>query len=80
MPMEQTSTNHSLLNTAHNDVNEELDELKTLLTDKKEDYKKVFNYLDSMMKDVSDETVHKVLKFAKQYCRQVKDKENTESR
>ena len=78
--MEQTSTNHSLLNSAHDDVNEELDELKTLLTDKKEDYKEVFNYLDSMMKDVSDDAVHKVLKFAKQYCRQVKDKENTEIR
>jgi len=78
--MERTSTNHSLFNTAYNDVNEELDELKSLLTDKKEDYKEVFNYLDSMMKDVSDDTVHKVLKFAKQYCKQVKDKENTEIR
>lgn len=75
--MEQTSTNHSLLNTAHNDVNEELDELKSLLIDKKEEYQEVLNYLDSMKKDVSEETVHKVLKFAKQYCKQVKNKENT---
>ena len=75
--MELTSTNHSLLNTAHNDVNDELEELKSLLADKKEDYKEVFNYLDSMMNDVSEETVQKVMKFAKQYCRQLKNKENT---
>lgn len=75
--MEQTSTNHSLLNTAQNDVNEELDALKTLLNDKKEDYQEVFNYLDTMMKDVSEETVHNILKFAKQNCEQAKAKENT---
>ena len=78
--MEQISTNHSLLNAAQNDVNEELDELKILLTEKKEDYQEVFNYLDGMIKDVNEDTVHKVLKFAKQYCRQAKDKENTEIR
>ncbi len=75
--MEQTSTNHSLLNTLPDDVNDELEELKSLLTDKKEDCQEVFNYLDSLMKDVSEETVQKVLKFAKQYCKQEKDKENT---
>lgn len=75
--MELTSTNHSLLNTANKDVNDELEELKSLLADKKEDYQEVFKYLDSMMKDVSEETVQKVMKFAKQYCRQLKNKENT---
>jgi DNA-binding transcriptional regulator GbsR (MarR family) len=75
--MEQTSTNHSLLNTDRNDLNNELDELKNLLNDKELDFQEVYNYLDSLIKDVSKETVQKVLKFAKQYCRQAEDKENT---
>ncbi len=70
--MEQTSTNHSLLNTAGNDVNDELEELKILLNKRKVDFQEVFNYLDSLMKDVNGETVQKVMKFAKQYCKQVK--------
>lgn len=76
--MEQTSTNHSLLNTVCSDLNDELDELKNLLNDKHQDFQEVYNYLDSLLKDVSEETVQKVMKFAKQYCRQMKDKENTE--
>ena len=78
--MEQTSTNHSLISAAQNNVNEELDELKILLNEKKEEYQEVFNYLDCAMKDVSEETVHKVLEFAKQYCKQSKAKENTGTR
>jgi tRNA A37 N6-isopentenylltransferase MiaA len=77
MPMEQISTNHSLLNACNNDINEELDELKALLIDKKIDFREVMNYLDGLMKDVSEETVQEVMKFAKQYCRQVKDKKIT---
>ncbi len=77
--MEQTSTNHSLLNTVCNDLNDNLDELKNLLNDKHQDFQEVYNYLDSLRKDVSEETVQKVMNFAKQYCRQMKDKENTEN-
>ena len=75
--MEQISTNHSLLNTAHTNKNEELDELKILLIDKRQEFQEVFNYLDSLMKDVSEETVQKVIKIAEQYCKQAEDKENT---
>jgi hypothetical protein len=51
-----------------------------LLTENKEEYQEVFNYLDSMKKDVSEETVNKVLEFAKQYCKQSEANENTGTR
>jgi DNA-binding transcriptional regulator GbsR (MarR family) len=75
--MEQTSTNHSLITTDCNDLNDELEELKNLLNDKDLDFQEVYNYLDSLMKDVNKETVQRVMKFAKQYCRHAEDKENT---
>ncbi|MBN2214998.1 MAG: hypothetical protein JW723_12215 [Bacteroidales bacterium] len=75
--MEQTSTNHSQFKTACNDLNDELEKLKHLLIDQDKNFQEVYNYLDSLMKDVSRETVQKVMKIARQYCRQTEDEENT---
>lgn len=74
--MEQTSTNHSLLKNVDIDNENELNELITLLEDKNDDFKEVYDYLDSLKKDLDKEKVQKIIEYARQYRQKTNRREN----
>lgn len=74
--MEQTSTNHSLIKNVDIDNEDELNELITLLEDKNDDFKEVYDYLDTLKKDLDKEKVQKIIEYARQYRQKINRREN----
>lgn len=75
--MSKTSTPDSLFDGLNDGKTDELSELISLLKQNKSDFAEVFNYLNRLKCDASDETVAKILDFAKVYRTKAKHKEST---
>ena len=78
--MRKSSTKHSLNEINKSTEPDELHELNTLLNDDSKCFKDVFNYLNTLEKNIDEEKVQKIIEFAKRYRTLIQDKENAEIR
>ncbi|MBN2612851.1 MAG: hypothetical protein JXB00_14945 [Bacteroidales bacterium] len=74
--MEKISTKHSLDNSILNNQKDELASFVSLLNDENFNLAEVNNYLDSLKKDVSGNSVQKIIEFARRYRENIKNEEN----
>ena len=65
--MNNTSTYDFLLSDLSNEDPDELEELKKLLDEHRDQFDEVFDYLNSLERDVRDKVVAKIMKFAMNY-------------
>ncbi|NJK87899.1 MAG: hypothetical protein HC906_19980 [Bacteroidales bacterium] len=74
--MEKTFTPDPLFDGLNNENTDELKELLSLIEQNDSEISEIFNCLDKLKCDVSDETVAKILEFAKEYSTKAKQKES----